>query len=104
MDRTNKSRVGGANIEVGKKADVGAIVSINNNTDSYGKVIDWLAGLANLAFTVFAAAHCAGNSNFTILEEITLGIATSISDKFTFPALANITFEKKLNVCECNLF
>lgn len=40
LDRTNKRMLGGANIEVGKKADVGTITSTNNRPNDGSKVTD----------------------------------------------------------------
>ena len=106
VDGADKTGVGRANIEARKKAAVEAIASTDNSADDDNKVTDQHTGLAGLAFAALAAANCADNSNFAVLEETPSSAATSTSDKFlaTFAALANTTLERESKVCESNPF
>lgn len=106
LDRNNKNGISEANVEAYKKADAGAVTSTDNNTNKNSKVTDWHAGLTSQAFTFLATINYTGNSNFLVSKLTFSGATTFISDKFyvIFTALANITLEKKPNVCEFNLF
>ena len=103
MSGTNKGSVGKADIDVGKKASVGAVISTNNSADSGGKVIDQHASLTGLAFATFVIADCADNSNLAVLEGIPSDAITFTSDEFltTFATLTNTTL-KKAKVCKSN--
>lgn len=106
LDMADKDKINWADIETGKKASGGAVTSTNNSINGGGNVIHRHAGLASLAFIAFAAANCAGDSNFAVPEETSLGAVTSTSDNFstTFVTLVNKTLEKEPNVCISNLF
>ena len=58
VDGADKDSVSGANIEADKKAGVKTIASTDNSTDDGGKVTDQHVGLAGLAFAALTAANC----------------------------------------------
>ena len=60
------------------------MANIKNNANSGSKVTDQQAGLASIAFAVFATA------NYT--------------DNFTFATFANITLKKEPKIYKSNLF
>ena len=89
--------VGRDNIQVSKKANVGAIISIDNSADSSSKITNSHLGLANLPFATLDTANCNDNSNLVVPKKTPSGAATFIADKFLafLATLANTTFEKK---------
>lgn len=96
--------MGGADIEVGKKAGARAITSTDNNANGGNKVTDQYTGLASLVFAALGAANCTENSNFAILKRILLGAIIFTPNKFfaTFTTLTNITLEREPKVYESN--
>ena len=106
MGGANKGDVSGANIESGKKAGIGVVISTDNSADSGGKVTDWHISLAGLAFAALAPADCANNSNLAISEGTPSNAASSTFNEFlaTFAVFANTTLKRESKMCESNPF
>lgn len=106
VGKANKSKVSKANIKVSMKVSARAVTSTDNNIDNSGKVTDWHAGFADLAFATLTTINYTRNSNSAIFEETSWITAPFIFDEFfaTFAILANITLEKESNICKFNFF
>ena len=105
IGKANKGSMGEANIKADKKTCTGTIANTDNSANGGNKITNWYAGHTDLAFTAYASANYANNSNLTISKGKFSGATTSIFDDFfaTFAALANITL-KKIKIYEFNLF